>query len=182
MADNNRLWNKLIIVCGLSFAGKTTLGNAICAEYGYPQIDVDVTKEALYPGVVDQDLNRKQWDEIYRKTDEQMVDYLRNGCSVVDASRNFRKDERNSARGIAWRVGVDVVTVYVDAPVSLVRKRWAENKVNRERREVSTEDFEEIIKIMEPPIADENPIVFQHDEDIRTWLANHEKWLTADPP
>jgi len=54
--------NRLIIVCGLSFAGKSTLGSAICAEFGYPQVDVDQTKADLYgPGIDDEDLDPEQW-------------------------------------------------------------------------------------------------------------------------
>jgi shikimate kinase len=31
---------KLIVICGLSFAGKTTLGKAIAVRFGYAEVDV----------------------------------------------------------------------------------------------------------------------------------------------
>ncbi len=54
--------NILIIVCGLSFAGKSTLANAICAKLGHSQVDVDETKDALFgPGIADEDLKNDEW-------------------------------------------------------------------------------------------------------------------------
>jgi len=173
--------NKLIVVCGLSFAGKTTLGDAICAEFGYPQVDVDETKVDLYgPEIVDEDLDGEQWTEMYRQTDNRIAGYLRDGSSVADASRNFRKEERDGARVLAKGAGADVVVVYVNAPEWLVRQRWAENRANQTRRDVSDKDFEEIIAVMEPPADDETPLVFRHDEDIKTWLAENTGSLAGE--
>ena len=84
--------NRLIVICGLSFAGKSTLGAAICSEFGHAQVDVDETKDEIFgPGVNDdEDLSPKEWTRIYTATDDKIVSLLRNGHSVVDASRNFR--------------------------------------------------------------------------------------------
>lgn len=165
-------------MCGLSFAGKTTLGNAICAQFEHPQVDVDETKVDLYgPGIADRDLSAEQWTEIYQQTDARIVNHLRNGETVVDASRNFRRDERDAARDIADSVGAEVVVAYVNTPESVVRRRWIENRANQARRDVSDEGFEEIIAVMQPPSADEKALVFHHDDDIRSWLAEHAQWL-----
>jgi predicted kinase len=45
---NERKPPLLVIVCGLSFAGKTTLGNAIARHFGYVEVDVDDVKVRLY--------------------------------------------------------------------------------------------------------------------------------------
>lgn len=162
---------RLIIICGLSFAGKTTLADSICAEFGFPQVDVDVTMDDLFgPGVDDSELSHEQWVAIYRQTDARIAKHLRNGESVIDASRNFRKEERDGARHIAGSVGADTVVVYVDAPEWLVRQRWVEDRVTQARRDVSDDGFEEIIAVMEPPSDDERPIVFHHDAGIGTWV------------
>ena len=178
MDDQRWPVRRLIIVCGLSFAGKTTLGNAICAQFEHPQVDVDETKVDLYgPGIADRDLSAEQWTEIYQQTDARIVNHLRNGETVVDASRNFRRDERDAARDIADSVGAEVVVAYVNTPESVVRRRWIENRANQARRDVSDEGFEEIIAVMQPPSADEKALVFHHDDDIRSWLAEHAQWL-----
>ena len=94
----------LIILCGQPYAGKTTLARVIVEKLRYETADVDVTKEHLYGlGLKDADLTHEQWVRIYEETDTQIADYLRAGQSVVDDSRNFRRFERDNARGIAAR-------------------------------------------------------------------------------
>jgi predicted kinase len=174
MHEGRRSPNKLIIVCGLSFAGKSTLAEAICDAYGYLQVDVDVTKDELFgPGVDDEDLRPGAWAEIYTETDDRIVAHLRNGDSLVDASRNFRQAERDRARALADRVGVEIVLVYVDTPEAVVRQRWAENRDKKTRRDVSDRAFEEIISVMEPPSAGEKALVYHHDDCIERWLGEH---------
>ena len=177
-SEGCRSSNKLIVVCGLSFAGKSTLADAICADFGYRQVDVDDTKLGLYgPGIDDQDLSPAEWTRIYRETDDRIVMHLRNGDSVVDASRNFRQRERNHARAIADRMGAEVLLVYVDTPEALVRQRWAENREKQTRRDVSEKGFEEITEAMEAPTVVEQALVFRHNEEIRSWLAEHAEHL-----
>lgn len=171
---------KLIIVCGLSFAGKTTLGDAICAAFGYPQVDVDVTKVDLYgPDIHDADLSRADWEAIYRETDARIVRHLRDDSNVVDASRNFSRDERDRARVIAASVGAETIIVYVAAPESLARRRWAENRARPTRREVSDADFEAVLAAMQPPSTDEQPLILNPDDDITSWLAEHADQLVG---
>ena len=174
LSEQHQSPSRLIIICGLSFAGKSTLANAICAEFGYPQVDVDETKLDLFgSGIVDADLSPDEWTRIYRETDDRIVAHLRNGDTVVDASRNFRRRERTYARSLAERMGATVVVVYIDAPESLVRQRWAQNRHRQARRDVSVDAFAEIIAAMEPPSADEKALVFQPDDSIANWLAEH---------
>ena len=181
MSNRHLSSNKLIIVCGLSFAGKSTLGNAICAEFGYPQVDVDETKLDLYgPDISDEELSPEQWARIYKETDIRIVNHLKNGENVVDASRNFRKEERNRARGIAERLKIETVVIYVDTSESLVRQRWKANRDEQTRRDVSEADFEEIISVMEPPSADEKALVFRHNDDIKSWLASYAKHIALE--
>jgi predicted kinase len=165
---------RLIILCGLSFAGKSTLADAICAAFGHSQVDVDETKSVLYgPCRADEDLSADEWARIYEQTDDQIRAHLRNGETVVDASRNFTRRERHHACTLAEQIGARIVLVYVDAPEALIRRRWAENRNKHTRRDVSDKGFEEIISAMEPPTADESALVFEHDDDIQSWLARH---------
>ena len=162
------------MICGLSFAGKSTLANEICAEFGYPQVDVDETKLDLFgPDIDDADLSPDEWTRIYRETDDRIVAHLRNGDTVVDASRNFRRRERIHARSLAERTSATVVVIFIDASEPLVRQRWAQNRHRQTRRDVSADAFEEIIAAMEPPSADEEALVFRPDDNIANWLGEH---------
>ena len=94
--------SKLLIICGNSFAGKSTLAQTIARRFGQAQVDVDDVKVQLYgPVEKDEDLSHAEWVRIYHETDKLIAGYLHSGQTVIDASRNFRKAERQSARALA---------------------------------------------------------------------------------
>jgi shikimate kinase len=60
---------KLIIICGISFSGKSTLGKAIAGRFDYEQVDVDGTKFSLFGSDIrDEELSRADWEHIYEQT------------------------------------------------------------------------------------------------------------------
>jgi len=173
------LRNKLLIICGLSFAGKSTLVKAIIERFGYEEVDVDEIKFQLYgQSIQDEDLHPDDWVRIYAETDKLIENHLKSGCTVVDASRNFRKVERDIARSIADKVGVPLVTIYVDTPEGIVRQRMLENRHKPSRRDITDKDFEEAIMAMEPPVAAENPLIFHYLDEIEGWTIENTALLT----
>jgi len=168
----------LIIVCGLSFAGKSTLAAAIRARLGCAEVDVDEMKERLYGlNVPDQDLTPDQWAAIYRATDECIRACLAQGQSVIDASRNFSRAEREHSARLAEDSGARLVTVYVDTPEPVARRRWLANLQHPTRRQVSPDGFEQIAAGFEPPT--EGPLVYHYDEDSDAWLERNIRRLGA---
>jgi predicted kinase len=164
--------SKLLIICGISFAGKSTLSKAIAARFGYAEVDVDDTKVALFgPEVKDEDLSHPEWVRIYAETDALIERYLQAGKTVIDASRNFRKSERQGARHIAARQGAEVITIFVDTPEEIARQRWLENRAKPSRRDVTDNDFEEILQVFEPPTPDEAALVFHHGDQLEAWIS-----------
>ncbi len=166
--------NKLIIICGLPFAGKSTLGKAIAKKFAYETVDVDVTKENLFgKGFKDDEINQEQWVKIYDETDKQIENYLKEGKTVVDDSRNFRNFERINSRKITKRCSAALVTIYVRTPEQIVRKRLIENRKNQTRHDLEDKDFEELLTIFEQPNKDENPIVFSFGDSIEQWITTY---------
>jgi predicted kinase len=171
----------LLIVCGLPFAGKSTLGKAIRERFGYEEVDVDETKFLLYgPDTRDEDLAADDWTRIYAETDRLIEKHLRSGKTVIDASRNFAKEERAAAKGIADKAGVPILTIYVDTAEETVRQRLLKNRLQPTRRDLSDSDFEEAVAAMQPPTADENPLVFHDPGDIDRWISDHILFFGAD--
>jgi predicted kinase len=172
---------KLAIICGLSFAGKSTLGQALSRQFGYVEVDADCTKMKLYGATAkDRDLTAAQWKTIYERTDKEIETLLKSGRSVVDASRNFRKAERNQVRLLARKLQADFITIYVDTPGSVARERCLENRRMQKRRDVTDDDFQEVIAVMEPPAVDEAPLVFHFADDIERWISGHRNVLSID--
>jgi predicted kinase len=181
MANNNPLGPQFVIICGLSFSGKSTLGKAISERFGYEEVDVDLTKINLYgPTLNDETLNPEDWVRIYYETDQLIENLLKSGKSVVDASRNFSKTERNIAKNIADKLGVPLITIYIDTPEPITRQRLLENRRNPTRRDVTDKEFEDVIRAMESPTADEHPLIFHHFGTIDVWLYENAAKLASE--
>jgi predicted kinase len=179
MLATDTFGSQWLIICGLSFSGKSTLGNAIAERFGYEEVDVDVTKISLYgQSTKDEDLQSEDWARIYTETDQLIENLLKSGKSVVDASRNFSKTERNIAKDIACKMGVPLITVYVDTPEKIARQRLHDNRHNPTRRDVTDQNFEDLIRAMQPPTLDEHPVIFHYFSDIDGWLLEHAAQLT----
>jgi predicted kinase len=132
MAETSPSGSQLLFICGLSFSGKSTLGKAIAERFGYEAVDVDETKINLYgQRIKDEDLVPEDWARIYTETDQLIENLLKSGKSVLDASRNFSKTERNI-----------------------------------------------VIRAMEPPTADEHPLIYHHFSEIDGWLFENGTKLT----
>jgi len=121
----------------------------------------------------DEDILPDQWVSIYSTTDQRIEELLQSGQPVLDASRNFQKTERVSAKSIADRAGVPFLVVYIDIPVEIARQRWLENRRTFTRRDVSDKDFEDTIRAMQAPLADEAPLIFHDFDEIDPWLVEN---------
>ena len=169
---------RLILICGTSFAGKSTLARLLTERFGFPEVDVDVTKTDLYgETVVDSDLARADWERIYRETDRHIADHLATGQSVIDASRNFRLSERHHARAICQEHSADLLTILVDTPEHVTRQRLLSNRQSPTRRDVTDEDFAAILAAWEPPAPDEQPLVLHFGDDPGTWMTRNAEVL-----
>jgi predicted kinase len=164
----------LYIICGIPFAGKTTLAAAIRERLDCIEVDVDEVKATLYGAdTSDEALSHDDWIRIYDETDQLTERLLRSSRNVVDASRNFRKAERDSARQIARRAGAAVITIFVDTPEAVSRQRLLSNRATRSRHDVTDENFEEILQGWEAPGADEDPLVLRHGQELDSWIQTH---------
>ncbi len=173
----------LIVICGLSYAGKSTLARAITNRFGYEEIDVDDVGATLYGlNVQGRPIEELDFDRIYDEADRLIEARLSSGTTVVDASRNFRRVERDHAREIAERSGARVVTIFVDTPEEIARQRRLGNRTSKARRDITDEEFEEIVRVMQPPAEDERPLVFHHGDDIEAWLREFKSFMTRGQP
>jgi len=164
----------LIVICGLSFSGKSTLADAITSRFGYEEVDVDEVGAKLCDlDVNDERLKDLDWDKVYDEADRQIEARLKSGTTVIDASRNFTKEERERAQEVAERSNAQLVTIFVDTPEEIARQRRLSNKTSRSRRDITDEQFEEIVQIMQPPTKDERALVFRHGDELESWIQDN---------
>lgn len=166
--------NKLYILCGIPFSGKTTLAKAISKRLGYVHIDLDDVKRELYGRVVkDEELKQQDWDCIYREMYKRIESNLRNGQFIVHDTGNLTKHERDLVRQIAQKLGIETLTIFVKIPTSVARDRMMKNRRQKNRFDITDEAFEGAVNEMEPPSKEENVIEFDGTVTTSKWLENN---------
>src|SRR3982750_2369507 len=90
---------RLYILTGLSYAGKTTLSNELASRLGLKQASVDseIIKGGYDVGKMDQD----DWNAVYSRAYDKLELYLSKGDSVVFDGASLTRHERDNLRQIA---------------------------------------------------------------------------------
>jgi len=123
-------------------------------------------------------LERDAWNRLYDETDSEIAHYLQSGTSVVDASRNFRIQERSRAERIAAANAADFLLIYVDTPERVARERLLANRQCPNRVDWGDPSFDDIVNAMEPPGKDELPLIYHFRDELEAWLSEHSTELS----
>lgn len=160
----------LYIMCGVGFSGKSTLAKKI-SEYKQAAL---VSQDAIYfekEKELDPALSSDQeWELIWNIAIERIVEYLKQGKSVVYDSTNTRREHRDRFRNIALENGVKAIVVFLDTPDEVLLARQMKNKETKERHDVKQEYLDQARAEMEIPQSDENPLIFNPECDLAEWL------------
>ncbi len=163
--------NKLYILCGIPFSGKSTLAKRIVEKLGYTRIDLDEVKFEMFgKDIIDSQIDQSGWDKIYQEMYQRIRNKLSNGNTVVHDTGNFTKYERSLVKKIADEVGVETITVLVDIPETEAYKRLTNNRETKNRFDVSDSDFQSTIKEMEKPDDTEKHLTFSPTDLIDEWI------------
>lgn len=161
----------LYIFCGIPFSGKTTLAKKLVSKLGFVRVDLDEIKFVLFgKGVTDEQIDQSGWDEVYQQMYSQIEKLLRQGKTVICDTGNFTKYERGLFKKIADKLGIKAKTVFIDIPKKIAKQRFLENKLVKNRFDISERSFEEAVAEMEPPTQEENVIVYDGKTDINKWI------------
>jgi predicted kinase len=157
---------RLIIVCGLPGAGKTTHAKALASRLGAGRFSPDEWLDALAIDLYDEGMRARiealQWSL--------GQDLLRLGLTVIIEWGTWARSERDVLRTGARALGAAVELHYLSAPVDLLFER-----IQRRGREVPPIDREELVRwfaMLEVPTAEEMALF---DTPISSTLA-------PDPP
>lgn len=156
-------------MCGLAFSGKSTLARRIAEHTGSNLISFDrlwVEKEKDQP--ISKDDNG--WRFIRKVAQDEIVNTLNNGKSVVYDDNNIRLEHREEIREIAKNFGTHSIVVYLNTPLELIRERELVNKTTGERHAVEAKNFQTVIEQLEVPTSNENVFEFTPDTDIKEFL------------
>ncbi len=154
----------LYIMCGVPFAGKTTVALALVRQVGFRRVAID-------------DINDERgiWDDAIGLTPEayRRIDLLlAQGHAVIDDSVNHTWVLRERLRAIAARNGASATVLYIAVPAAEARCRWVlRNRQTEERGDVRDEDFATVLDNFEPPRADETVLRYDGVLPLNAWIA-----------
>lgn len=163
--------NKLYILCGIPFSGKSTQAKKLVEKLGFTRIDLDEVKFELFGySIMDSQIDQSGWDAVFREMYIRIKEELNNGKTVVHDTGNFTKHERSLVKKIADDLGIETITIFVDTPKDEAYKRLMKNRLTKDRFDVADEDFEETTIEMEPPKDDEKHLVFKWTDSMDEWI------------
>jgi predicted kinase len=160
----------LSIMCGPAFSGKSTLARKIAERTGSRLIAFDTMwieedKKHSIPK------DAEGWRYIRDKAQEEILQTLKEGVSVVYDDNNPKRDHREELKRIAETAGAEACVVYLDTSLVIICEREKANRISQDRHDVEPENFEKVLNDMEIPTADENLLVFAPDMNIEGFLS-----------
>lgn len=147
----------LVVMCGLSFSGKSTLASRLAHEMAAQLLSLDAINEerGLDGG---QGIPLDQWAETNRIAHERVAGLIRAGRDVIVDDTGSPRFIRDQWREVAVGEGATFALVWVQITPELQRERVHANRSARERRDVVDAVLDDHSAHFDSPY-DEDPIV-----------------------
>jgi predicted kinase len=157
------------ILCGLPFAGKTTLAKELVHWLGIKRVAIDEINSERGIWNDETGMSSEEWTKTYQEAYQRIAAFLSQSESVVDDSANFTREQRNRLRAIAKQYNAQTCVLFVDIPLSEARCRWQENRQTAVRADVRDDDFAYVIEYFDPPGEDENVLRYDGSLPPKEW-------------
>ena len=159
----------LMITCGLSGSGKSSLAVRLVEWLGAVQIRSDVERKRLFglapeartgsgvdAGIYTREAGRRTYERLLRLARA----VVEAGFPVVVDATFLQRARRDAFRELARATGVPFVILYLQAPVELLKRRVrARERAGRDPSEAGVAVLEEQIRDVEPPTPEEGTLV-----------------------
>lgn len=147
----------LVVMCGRSFSGKSTLALALADRLGAERVSLDAINEER--GLRGGDgIPASEWMRTNDEASARVEEALSAGRTVIVDDTSSPRFLRDRWRELASRARADMALVFVDAPVELVRARLAANRGDPARHDVTDDVMDAHLSAFEAPDADEHAI------------------------
>ena len=160
--------NRLYILCGLPYSGKTTLTKKLVELNGWQPVSVDaiMKRENMWrkghPTQAD-------WDFAYSEAYRQIEKYLTTGENVIFDCANLPKHERQNPKNIAAKLGYESKLIYLNISREEILNRRQANEISQERGQLDEGQMNEAFRLFEEPTTDEEPIIYDRRLDLTKW-------------
>lgn len=159
----------LYLLCGLAFAGKSTLAALLSERTGAAIVSLDAinAERGLHGGL---GIPGEEWVATHQEALRRLEALLgERRSAIVDDTCCFRR-LRDSYRGLARRHGAEAVVIHLEVPFGEALRRLRENESAPRRSPVTEPILRDLLRDFEPPEADEETIVYRHPEPFDSWL------------
>ena len=163
------------ILCGLPFAGKTTLAKELVKRFGFMHIDIDQINTNFGVGLSGAAISPEEWERTYSEAYKQLEVALDSKYSVIFEGANFTKELRDRLRAIACERGVASRVIYVDISETEARQRLHSNRITQHRYNVRDDNFALVATYFEPPTQEEQVICYRQSEPLDEWIQQNFK-------
>ncbi|WP_350277456.1 ATP-binding protein [Kribbella sp. HUAS MG21] len=157
---------RLVLLCGTSFSGKSTLARALAPRLAAEVVSLDELNErrGLWGG---DGIPVEEWVRTHELASAEVRGLPSAGTSVVVDDTSSPRFLRDRWRSLAREAGARFTLVYVDVDQATVRRRWAANRADPRRRDVADAVFEQHLADFEPPQPDEAAVVVRSGVESR---------------
>lgn len=142
---------RIILLCGLPGAGKTTLAVRLAGELRAVRLSPDEWLAGfgfdLFDGRARSRVERKLW--------RHALDLASLGVPVVLENGFWTRGERDGLRARARSLGLEIELRYLDVPLDELHRRLAGRNAEPGAPTITVELLEEYARLFEPPTADE---------------------------
>ena len=161
---------KLYLMCGYSFSGKSYIANIISKKTGAVIISLDdINVERGFDN--NSEIPRDEWENTHKIALSRLESYLSNGQSVIIDDTNPLFKLRERFRKVATEKQIQSVVIYIDISEEEIEKRIKIIKLNGGRHIAPVKAREDLISMFEKPEPlNEETIVFKYGEDIDKWI------------
>jgi predicted kinase len=148
----------IFLLFGYPGAGKTTTAKLIAQQTGAVHLSSDDLRGKMFPKPT---FSEAEHDQLYKELDKQAELLLMQRKSVVyDANLN-RYQHRLQKYQLASRANGRVLLLWVQTPKEIAKQRAADTSRQHlvPPEETANQMFDRIANLIEPPQADEQPII-----------------------
>jgi len=126
MTEGRKKQPRLVLLCGLPAAGKTTLARELAEAYGAVRLNLDEWKLALGIDPIDEPLHVKLEAQFFELTQR----LLTLGTSVILEWGFWARSERDEKRDIGRSLGAAVELRFLDVPYAELVRRVLDRHAN----------------------------------------------------
>ncbi|MFF1822948.1 AAA family ATPase [Kribbella sp. NPDC058245] len=149
--------SKLVLLCGTSFSGKSTVARTLAPRIAATVVSLDEinARRGLWGG---DGIPVEEWIRTHGEATAEARELLSAGTSVIVDDTSSPRFLRDAWRSLATEAEAEFTLLYVDVDHAVIHERRAANHATRQRQDVSDEVLTQHLADFDRPHPDENAI------------------------